>query len=160
MMSKYNKKKEILKDIILKEEDVLAQLERIVKLAKPFVKIEENTGRIVLSSDFSFTNYEKIFLFLLGKYLAYHSEITKETTASMSDISEGLGIATTTLSAPLGRLVRDHVVNRTQKDSYQVNPHSIESTLKEMSQKRAKAEKASRKSETSNSHADNADEVK
>jgi len=136
MMSEYNKKKEILKDIILKEEDVLAQLERIVKLAKPFVRIEENTGRIVLSSDFSFTNYEKIFLFLLGKYLGYHSDITKETTASMSDISEGLGIVVTTLSAPLGRLVRDHVVDKTQKDSYQVNPHRIEATLKEISQRR------------------------
>jgi len=136
MMSEYSKKKEILKDIILKEEDVLAQLERTVKLAKPFVKIEENTGRIVLSSDFSFTNYEKIFLFLLGRYLAYHSDITKENTASMHELSEGLGIAPTTLSAPLGRLVRDHVVNRTQKDTYQVNPHSIEATLKEMSKKR------------------------
>jgi len=113
----------------------LAQLQRIVKLAKPFVKIEENTGRVVLSSDFPFTNNEKTFLFLLGKYLAFHSEVTKETTANMNDISEGLGVVTTTLSAPLGRLVRDHVVNRTQKDRYQVNPHRIEATLKEISQK-------------------------
>jgi hypothetical protein len=135
MKSEYNKKKEILKDIILKEEDVLAQLERLVKLARPFLKIEENTGRIILSSDFRFTNYEKMFLFLLGKYFAYHSEILKETTASIRDISEGLGIVVTTLSAPLGRLVRDHVVDKTQKDSYQVNPHRIEATLKEMSQK-------------------------
>lgn len=142
--SEYNKKKEILKDIILKEEDVLVQLERLVKLAKSFLKIEENTGRIVLSSDFSFTNYEKIFLFLLGKYFAYHSEIIKETTASIHDISEGLGIVVTTLSAPLGRLVRDHVVDKTQKDSYQVNPHRIEATLKEMSQRYAPTQKPGR----------------
>jgi DNA-binding MarR family transcriptional regulator len=135
-MSEYDRKKEILKDIILKEEDVLAQLERIVKLAKPFVKIEGNTGRVVLSSGFTFTNSEKIFLFLLGKYLAYHSDVTEETTASMSDISEGLGIVATTLSAPLGRLVKDGVVDKTRKDSYQVNPHKIEATLKAMSRKK------------------------
>jgi len=143
-MSEYDKKREILKDILLKEEDVLAQLGRIVKLARPYVKIEEKTGRIVLSSDFSFTNYEKIFLFLLGKYLAYHSSISKEAIAGTGEISEGLGIVATTLSAPLGRLVRDHIVDKTQKDSYQVNPHRIEATLKEMHPKPFSAEKESK----------------
>lgn len=76
-----------------------------------------------------------MFLFLLGKYFAYHSGITKETTSDMRDISEGLGIVRTTLSAPLGRLVRDQVVDKTQKDSYQVNPHKIEAVLKEISQR-------------------------
>jgi len=135
MNGEYEKKKEILKDIILKEEDVLAQLQRIVKLVKPFLRIEENTGRVVLTTNFALTNSEKIFLFLLGKYLAYHSGIAKETTARMRDISDTLGVVTTTLSAPLGRLVRDHIVDRPQKDIYQVNPHKIETTLKEISQK-------------------------
>jgi hypothetical protein len=141
MANEYSKKKEIIKDIILKEEDVLSQLERLVKLAKPFLRIEENTGRIVLSPDFQLTNSEKIFLFLLGKYFAYHSDITKEFTAGVRDIGEGLGIVVTTVSAPLGRLVRDHVVDRTQKDSYQVSPHNIEKTLKDISQRYVPAEK-------------------
>ena len=134
MIDEYEKKREILKDIILKEEDVLAQLQRIVKLAKPFLRIEENTGRVVLTN-LSFTNSEKIFLFLLGKYLAYHSGITKETTISLRDISDGLGVVVTTLSGPLGRLVRDNIVDRTQKDAYQINPHKIETELKEISRK-------------------------
>jgi hypothetical protein len=140
MTDEYSKKKEILKDIILKEEDVLSQLERFVKLAKPFLRIEENSGRIVLSSDFPLTNYEKIFLFLLGKYFAYHSEITRETAVGIRDISEGLGVVVTTISAPLGRLVRDHIVDKTQKDSYQVNPHNIERTLKNISERYVPAE--------------------
>jgi DNA-binding MarR family transcriptional regulator len=143
--NEYSKKKEILKDIILKEEDVLAQLQRIVKLVKPFVRIEENTGRVVLSADFPFSNSEKVFLFLLGKYLAHHSGIAKEMTASMRDISDGLGIVVTTLSAPLGRLVRDHVVDRVQKDAYQVNPHKIETTLKVISKKYSTAQKTTNK---------------
>jgi len=134
--SEYERKKEILKDIILKEEDVLAQLERLVKLAKPFLKIEENTGRVVLSTDFSFTNYEKIFLVLLGKYFAHHSGIIEENIIKIRDISDELGIKVTTLSAPLGRLVvRDRIVDKPQADSYRVNPHKIEATLKEISRR-------------------------
>jgi len=136
MDDEYEKKKEILKDLILREEDILALLQRISRLAKPFLKIEEKTGRIVISSDFPLTNSERIFLFFLGKYLAYHSGITKETTAGMADLSEGLGIVATTLSAPLGRLVnREHVIQRTQKDTYQVDPLRIEATLKAISQR-------------------------
>jgi hypothetical protein len=146
MESEYEKKKEILKDIIMKEEDVLAQLQRLAKLAKPFIKIEENTGRTVLSTDFSLTNYEKIFLLLLGKYFARHSGIIKESTVKIKDISDELGIAVTTLSAPLGRLVRDHVINRPEKDSYQINPHQIEVFLKELSKRYTVPEEKKQKS--------------
>jgi hypothetical protein len=132
MNNEYDKKKAILKDIILKEEDVLAQLQRIVKLATPFLKIEEKTGRIVLSNDFEFANADKIFLLLLGKYLSYHSEIAKEISLDMQEISNGLGIVSSTLSAPLGRLVKKHFVNKPKKNEYCVNPYKIEEMLQEI----------------------------
>jgi len=141
MESEYEKKREILKDIIMKEEDVLAQLQRLVKLAKPFIKIEENTGRIVLMADFPLTNYEKIFLLLLGKFFAYHSRITKETTVKIRELSDELGIKVTTLSAPLGRLVENHFVSKPQKDAYQVNPHQVEVFLKELTRRYSAVEK-------------------
>jgi hypothetical protein len=135
MSAEYDKKKEILKDLILREEDVLAQLQRIAKLAKPFLRIEESTGRVVLSSDYQFTNPERIFLFLLGKYFAYHSDITKETTTSISNISDGIGVVVTTLSAPLKRLVDSQIVERPEKDTYRINPHKIESSLEDIRRK-------------------------
>lgn len=135
MGAEYEKKKEILKDLILREEDVLAQLQRIVKLAKPFLRIEEKTGRVVLSDDFQFANSEKTFLFLLGKYLAFHSGITKETIANMSALSDGIAVVRTTLSAPLKRLLDSHIVERPEKDTYRINPHKIESTLQDIRQK-------------------------
>ncbi|MFQ5710258.1 MAG: hypothetical protein ACE5GD_00615 [Candidatus Geothermarchaeales archaeon] len=140
MANEYEEKREILKDIILKEEDVLARLQRLVKLAKPFVKIEENTGRTVLSTDFSFTNYEKIFLVLLGKYFAYHYGIIEENTVKLRDISDELEIKVTTLSSPISRLIRDRVINKPQKDTYLINPHKIEATLKKIGRKHQRRE--------------------
>jgi hypothetical protein len=140
MNDEYEKKREILKDLILREEDVLAQLQRIATLAKPFLRIEGSTGRVVLSDDFQFANSEKVFLFLLGKYLAFHSGIINETTVTMSDISDGVGVVMTTLSAPIKRLIDDHTVERPEKDTYRVNPHKIESTLQNMRRKYVSAE--------------------
>lgn len=135
MESEYEKKKNILKDIIMKKEDVLAQLQRLVTLAKPYIKIEENTGRPVISTDYSFTNYEKIFLYLSGRYFAYHSGIIKETTVKIREVSDELGIAVTTLSAPLSRLVKNRIINKPQKNSYQINPHKMEAFLKKLNEK-------------------------
>jgi hypothetical protein len=149
MTTEYEKKKEILKDLILREEDVLAQLRRIATLAKPFLRIEEKTGRVVLSQDFQFTNTEKIFLFLLGKYLAFHSSIVKGTTVSMSDISDGVSVVVTTLSAPLKRLVDDHTIERPEKDTYRVNPHKIEATLQIMNRKYVPAGEQTKEKESS-----------
>jgi len=152
MSAEYEKKKEILKDLILREEDVLAQLQRIVKLAKPFLRIEEKTGRVVLSDDFQFANSEKIFLFLLGKYLAFHSGITKEAIASMSALSDGISVVRTTLPAPLKRLLDSHIVERPEKDTYRINPHKIESTLQDIRQKHniSEEETTAKKSNSSN----------
>ncbi len=130
------KKKEILKDIFLKEEDVLAKFERLVKLSTPFLKVEEKSGRVVLSTDFEFTNSEKLFLILLGKYFAYHYDVIKDQSQSLNDLSLEIGgIPVTTLSAPIARLVKERIVNKPEKGSYIVNPFMIERFLKEINNK-------------------------
>jgi len=135
MKNEYDKKREILKDIILSEENVLTQLGRIVQFVKPFFKIEGNTGRVVLSTNFAFTNYEKLYLVILGKYLAYHSSILDQESVQIAVLADELGIKVTTLSGPLGRLIKNHAVNKPQKDTYQVNPHRIEVTMQILSNK-------------------------
>jgi len=130
------KKKEILKDIFLKEEDVLAKFERLVKLASPFLKVEEKSGRVVLSNDFELTNSEKLFLILLGKYFACHYEVIKDQSQSLNDLSLEIGgIPVTTLSAPISRLVKEKIVNKPEKGSYVVNPFMIENFLKGINNK-------------------------
>ena len=134
MNNEYGEKKKIIQDLILKEEDVKAQLQRLVNLAKPFLSIEDKTGRVFLKQEFPFTNPEKILLFLLGKYFACQAGISIEETVKLSDISDGLGIIVTTLSAPMARLVKSKVINKPQKDAYQINPFQAEKYLEWMNQ--------------------------
>lgn len=132
MDNEYSEKKKIIQDLILKEEDAKVQLQRLVKLAKPFLSIEDKTGRVILKQEFPFTNPEKILVFLLGKYFAHQAGITKEETVKLSEISDGLGIIVTTLSAPMARLVKSKVVTKPQKDSYQISPFQTEKYLEGM----------------------------
>lgn len=134
-MESAGEKKKILEEIIMKEEDVLSKLKTLVQLAKPFLKVEETTGRVVLTEKYSFTNSEKGFLILVGKYFAKHYDIIESEVVSIRDVSEDLGVPVTTLSGPLGELVENHTVEKCNRGQYKVNPHKIEASLQEMKQK-------------------------
>lgn len=129
-------KKKILKEIITGEEDILLKLKRLVGIAKPFLKIEEKTGRVMISTDFEFTNADKIFLLLLGKYFAMHYGILKNHTLTLGDISAELSIRRTTLPAPLQRLIKDGTIEKPEeRNKYRVNPYKAEYTLRRLSEK-------------------------
>jgi uncharacterized membrane protein YcgQ (UPF0703/DUF1980 family) len=129
------KKKKILEEIIMKEEDVLSNLKTLVQLSRSFLKVEETTGRVVLTEKYSFTNSEKVFLILVGKYFAKHYEILESEVVSNKEVSEDLGVPVTTLSGPLGELVEKHTVEKCDRGQYKVNPHKVEATLQKLKQK-------------------------
>jgi len=129
----YNRKKEIIDKLFLKEEDVIAKLERLVKLAESFLKIEANSNRVILNNEFDLTNSEKIFLILLGKYLAFQHGSIQNSNLKLKDISEELGsIPVTTLSSKASILKNDRIIIKPTEDTYQVNPHEIEKFLKKI----------------------------
>jgi len=135
-------KKKILEEIITSEEDILLKLRRLVEAAKPFLKVEEKTGRVVISPDSKFTNADKIFLLLLGKYFAMHCGILKNDVSTLSDISAELGIKRTTLPAPIQRLIRDGAIERPkEKNAYRVNPYKAEYALRKLKEKHLAEEK-------------------
>lgn len=118
-------KRKIISQIILKKQDVLSQLKEFVEGAKHFISIEETTGRVIFSPKFRLTNKEKIFLLLLGKYLAAQYGILNDHTLTLRDISEELKIKRTTLSAPLSRLIKDKIINKPEENRYEINPFAI-----------------------------------
>lgn len=128
-------KKKILKEIITSEEDILLKLKRLVESAKSFLKVEEKSGRVIISPDFRFTNADKIFLLLLGKYFAMQYGIFKDYSVTLGDISTELGIKRTTLPAPLKRLINNGVVERPRENTYRVNPYKAEYILRRLSEK-------------------------
>lgn len=128
-------KKKILKEIITSEEATLLKLRRLVGAAKTFLKVEEKTGRVMISPDFEFTNADKIFLLLLGKYFAMQYGIFKDYTVTLGDISAEIGVKRTTLPAPLKRLIKDGTVERPKENTYQINPYKAEYILRRLSEK-------------------------
>lgn len=130
-----DKKKEILKEIITNEETVLLRLKKLVDAAKPFVKVEEKTGLVLISPDFNFANSDRIFLLLLGKYFAMNYGILKDYAIKLGDISVELGIKRTTLPAPLKTLMDNGIVERPKENTYRINPYKADSLLRKLSEK-------------------------
>lgn len=134
-------KKKILKEIITSEETILLRLKKLVEAAKPFLKVEEKTGGVIISPDFEFANSDKIFLLLLGKYFAMHYGILKDYAITLGDISAELGIKRTTLPSPLKTLIDGGVVERPKENTYRINPYKVEYLLRKLSEKYLAGEK-------------------
>jgi len=130
-----DEKKDILKEIITSEETILLNLRRLVEAAKPFLRVEEKTGRAIISQDLGFSNSDRIFLLLLGKYFAMHYGILKDYSVTLSDISAELGIKRTTLPAPLKTLINDGLVERPKENTYRINPYKAEYLLRKLNEK-------------------------
>jgi len=128
-------KKEIISSIILKEKDIISQLKEFVSGAKNFIRIEETTGKIIFSPNFKLSNAEKIFLLLLGKYLAYQYGILENYSLTLKEISMELNIKRTTLSAPILRLMRQNIINRPEENRYEINPFKVIDKLNELKKK-------------------------
>jgi len=126
-------KKKILHELVVSEDETLDNLKKLVSKSKHFFFIEGATGRVVLSRDFDFSNTEKIMFLLMGKYFASNLEIIPRKPLDIRQISEELGgIPITTLSAPLGKLVSDNLVNKPEKGKYGIAYHAIETFLDDM----------------------------
>ena len=123
------KRREILAELLVSEKETLDQLKELVQLSKLLFKIDE-TGKVILSRNHKFSNPEKIELLLIGKYFAFNLKLIEEPCLDITQISEGLGIKNTTLSAPLGKLVEDRIITKPGSGKYQIVHHEIENTLK------------------------------
>jgi DNA-binding transcriptional ArsR family regulator len=116
-----DEKRKILKEIMTSDEDILIRLKKLVESSKSFLKVEEKSGKVIISSDFKFDNSEKIFLLLLGKFFAMHYGILKDYSVTFGDIRSELGIKRTTLSAPIKTLVDNGLIERPKENTYKIN---------------------------------------
>lgn len=108
VMELERQKKEIIKKILISEEDTLEKFEAIVDKSKDFFKIDKNSGMVAIEKEQNFTNEDKIKCVLIGKYFAHNIlKIPNTDGLSLSEISNELGVLGTTLSKPLGNLVKE-----------------------------------------------------
>lgn len=129
------KKKEILSKIFLKEEDTIKELGELVSLSDKFFKIEQKSANVIFNQGLSLSNRDKVILLLIGKYFSKEMEIIESIGLSIADLSEQLGIPNTTLSAPIGDLVKNKIISKNNSGEYSIIYHRIKNELQRLNGK-------------------------
>ena len=117
-------------ELVRTKDEINKEILESVNDLKRLLIIEEGTGRIIILNKQRFKNTTKIELEMMGKYIAFRGEIIGSPEIDIQTISEELGILKTTLSAPLGDLVKKNILLK-RENFYRFN----ESFLKEETQK-------------------------
>jgi hypothetical protein len=126
-------KLEILKDLFVDESHTLEDLKKLREKTKDFFKIEQKTGNVLISHEYNFTVKEKIILFMIGKYFCEEVGFEKENITSRL-LSEVLHIQQTSLTAPLGELVSQHILSK-EDTTYAIKYYQIEKQLDLLNEK-------------------------
>jgi hypothetical protein len=119
-------KKEIVEELLLTEEETLTKLKTLIDRTKNFIGIDKKTHKIVVSSKFDFANFEKILLFLIGKYYSKELGLSETEGMQVKDLGKESGIVRTTLSRPLGELEDAGYIGQDEKRRYFVQYYKIE----------------------------------
>jgi hypothetical protein len=120
----------IRKELVRTKEDINRSIWESIKDLKNLIIIEDNTGRIIILNKDKFKNMDKLILFMIGKFMAYVGEVIQSPETDIQTISDELGVIKTTISAPLGELVKKNVLLK-KESKYKFN----EAFVKEEAQK-------------------------
>lgn len=124
----HNDKLNILKELVVEEEHTLEDLKRLVEKSKPFLKIENKTGKIIFTIECPLAVSDKIMIYLIGVYFAKELGLYNEEQITSKFISDNINIAQTSISGPLGEHVRKNVIS-SDEGSFTINYYEIENQL-------------------------------
>jgi len=120
----------IRKELVRTKEDINRGIWESIKDLKNLLIIEDNTGRIIILNKDKFKNMDKVILLMLGKFMAYLGGVLQSPEVDIQTISDELGVIKTTISAPLGDLVKRNILLK-KESKYKFN----EAFVKEEAQK-------------------------
>jgi len=126
MNNEKKSKEEILKELLLTEEDTLKKMKTLIDKTKALVKIDQKTNKIVVSPELNFSNPEKVILFLIGKYFSKELGVSKKEGMDIQELEKESGIKKTTLSKPLGGLLNSGYIGHDVEKRYFVHHYKIE----------------------------------
>lgn len=135
MNDEMKEKKEILKELLLTEEDTLKKLKELIDKTKNLVKIDQKTAKIVVSSEYKFSNLEKVLLFLIGRYFSKELGLSEQEGFNIQELEKESGIKKTTLSKPLGGLMYSGYIGQDAEKRYFVHHYKIEEVVNSLHQK-------------------------
>jgi len=123
-----SEEKKILRDLVVDKQDIIANLAELVGKVKDVFVIENETGKVIFKNFSKLKNHKKIYALLLAKHFAKKLEFIEDDSMSISQISNELKIADTTLSVPLQKVVKNGYVLK-DDSKYSINYHRIEEVV-------------------------------
>ena len=123
---------EILKKLVVTEEDVTKEMEQLVNTARKIFRIEHPSGRIIFQDFGSLNDKQRILVVLIGKYFANRIGIVENPSLSISEISKELGRPMTALSGPIKDLVKQGYVEYLPGRKYRIAYHRIKEIFEKM----------------------------
>jgi len=129
MTDEIESKEEVLKKLLLTEEDTIKKLEVLIDKAKNFVRIDQKTKKIVISGEYDFSNSEKILIYLIGKYFSKELGLSDTEGMNIRELEKESGIKKTTLSKPLGALLYSGWIGQDKEKRYFIHHYHIEKII-------------------------------
>ena len=123
---KDDERKEIMRELVKSEQEVLDRLKEIVGKAREHIIIEE-TGKIIVSNK-EYSLGQKICLYLIGIYFSSELNLRDKKTCGMDELKQMLSVEGRALSYPIGKLVKSHLIKE-EDGEYSIIYHRIESII-------------------------------
>ncbi len=129
-LSKPSEEDLIKEHLFISEDNVKQKLDSLLQRMKKYIKIESATGTVILERK-NLQIKPALCLHLIGYY--YYARFNKQDdrSLSISQLSNSVGKATTSLSGPLAELVREGYVSKIETGKYQIVYYRIEDFLDE-----------------------------
>lgn len=114
-------REEIFKELVKKKEEIDKTIFDCISDLKRLIAIEKETGRIIILYPTRLKNMAKIKLVAIGKFFALKAGILESPEINIQIIADETGILKTTLSAPLGELVKRKILLKPKENNYAFN---------------------------------------
>lgn len=121
--------KEILKKLLVDENQVIKDLAELVDKAKDVFVIEKNSGKVIFNEFGKLTDPQRICALLIGRYFAEKLEVLKDSSLGISEIANELGRPKTALSGPMKDLVKKGYAEKLSNRKYAIAYHRIKEIL-------------------------------
>jgi len=117
--------KEILKELLVDEKDVIKDLAKLVVKAKDVFVIEKSSGKIIFKNYGSLKDTARILILLIGKFFAGKLDLIEDNSMGVSEIAVELGRPNKNISGRLSELIKKGYVEKLSNRKYTIAYHRI-----------------------------------
>lgn len=133
-----SEEKDVLKKLLIDEQDTAKDLATLVEKATKIFRIEKSSGRVIFQSFDGLTDRQRIVATLVGKYFALKLGIATIAALTISELADEISRPVTALSGPIKVLMSNGFVLKTTDRKYQIAYHRINEIFERVLQSKEK----------------------